>query len=268
MPPADAWGGGAERVALYAYLDPDDQLVVVEDAASAELCHLDPAAARLLGQHLQASDETTAVAGGVLVAIDDNGEELTLRSMTGTELGRLNWLDAAALAEELLTASRGEATGNDPALQTDLEVDLVVSLPTSGRNGTSTATEITLRHELLEQLDAALRTRGLGQVDGDGAGGGWQEIFLWVGSATWPAAWQVVRASLADRGLLHWASVTVSLGEGDERQLWPPHNHAPDLICGPARMARAGTVRPGGGRPWSARPWTHRAAPRPWHRRP
>jgi len=44
---------------------------------------------------------------------------------------------------------------------------------------------------------------------------------------SWQAAWEVVRAKLAEQGLLGRASATISL-EGDQpaRELWPPSDES------------------------------------------
>jgi hypothetical protein len=60
-------------------------------------------------------------------------------------------------------------------------------------------------------LDAALRARGLGRVDGGGAGLGWQEVFVVVDRGRWHAAWDVVRDTLAAQGVLGRSGLRATL---------------------------------------------------------
>jgi hypothetical protein len=79
---------------------------------------------------------------------------------------------------------------------------LVVSMPVGGDEGMGTLEDLDLRHALERRLDAVLRARALGHVDGGGAAPGWQEIFLVVDRDTWRAAWDAVRATLDEQGVL------------------------------------------------------------------
>jgi hypothetical protein len=107
-------------------------------------------------------------------------------------------------------------------------VTLVVSLPVDGEDGDGTLEELDFRHDLEDVLDAALRQRRLGRVDGGGQGGGYQDVFMVVHRESWRAAWEVVRAKLAEQGLLGRASATISLEGGQPaRELWPPSDESP-----------------------------------------
>jgi hypothetical protein len=272
MPPADApRRRGAQRAALFAYYDHAAQQVVVETGGGAEVGHLDQAAARRLGKQLLAAacDQAPAPSAAVLAA-DDHGEELVWRGEDGAELGRLGWLDALALAEELLAASNGEATGNEPVPVAAQEVDLVVSPPAGGR-GLDTVGDPADGDDLLRRLDRTLRARGLGSLGAVDIDDDRHDLVWWVAAAGWQAAaWEVVRAGLAEHGLLHWAHVVACFADGDARRLWPPDADQTAEPTGLAVRAPAAgrAVRPGGGRPWSARPWARRPASGPRHRRP
>ncbi len=105
----------------------------------------------------------------------------------------------------------------------DREYSLVVSLPIGGEDGEGTLEDLDFRHHLEAVLDHVLGEHRLGHVDGGGQGGGYQDVFMMVYPQTWQAAWDLVRANLAEQGLLGRAIVTAGLEEGQPaRELWPP----------------------------------------------
>jgi hypothetical protein len=263
MPHADAPGGRPQRAALFAYLDRAAGQVVVETATGDEVARLDQAAAGRLGaQFLAAACDREPAADATVVAVDDQGEELAWRGQDGAELGRLGWLEALALAEELLAASRGEPTGSEPVPAARREADLVVFLPAAGRGLDDGVLA------MLRRLHGTLQAGGLGGLGGVGGDGDVHDLVWWVDAAACQQAWEVVRAGLDEQGLLPWCRAVVYLAEGGARQVWPPE--APDepasvAACPPAPRH---VVRPGGGRSRSTRPRTPRPAPGPWRRRP
>jgi hypothetical protein len=101
---------------------------------------------------------------------------------------------------------------------------LVVSLPISDEGeGEGTLEELEFRHHLEDVLSRVLRKKRLGHVDGGGQGGGYQDVFMYVYPPTWEKAWELVRAKLAEMGLLERAFVIAGLEEGQPaRKLWPP----------------------------------------------
>jgi hypothetical protein len=102
-------------------------------------------------------------------------------------------------------------------------VSLVVSLPIEGEDGEGTLEDLDFRHDLEDALDSVLRQRRLGHVDGGGQGFGYQDVFMMVRRETWQLAWDLVRSSLAEQGLLGRAAVAVGMPDGQPtRQLWPP----------------------------------------------
>ena len=101
---------------------------------------------------------------------------------------------------------------------------LVVSLPISDEGeGEGTLEELEFRHHLEDVLNRVLRKKRLGHVDGGGQGGGYQDVFMYIYPPSWEKAWELVRAKLAEMGLLERAFVTAGLEEGQPaRELWPP----------------------------------------------
>jgi hypothetical protein len=103
------------------------------------------------------------------------------------------------------------------------DADLVVSIPVDGKDaeGMGSLEDLEHRHQLEDTLGQLLRDSNLGHVDGGGAGGGYQEVFMVVNGARWDAAWDVVRTLLTERRLLDHATVTLTLPGQPRRQLWP-----------------------------------------------
>jgi hypothetical protein len=101
------------------------------------------------------------------------------------------------------------------------EVSLWVEFPITGQWGT--VDELRSRHELEDLLDELLRQHQLGEWFGGGQGLGKQDLSFAVPRERWPAAWELVRSTLAELGLLGRAEVKVFLdGEGPPHRLWPP----------------------------------------------
>jgi hypothetical protein len=102
------------------------------------------------------------------------------------------------------------------------DASLVISIPLSdpGKEGLGSLADLDFRHQLEAELDDALRQRHLGHVDGGGAGLGWQDLFMLVPSSSWEAAWNAVRATLHNKGLLTRAHVTLSIPGEQPRLLW------------------------------------------------
>jgi hypothetical protein len=104
------------------------------------------------------------------------------------------------------------------------DADLVVSMPVEGddADGMGNLEDLEHRHQLEATLDQLLGDGTLGHVDGGGAGGGYQEVFMVVDAERWDAAWEALRTVLAERRLLEKATVTLTLPGQPARQLWPP----------------------------------------------
>jgi hypothetical protein len=106
---------------------------------------------------------------------------------------------------------------------------LVVSLPLldPGEDGLGSLADLGFRHQLQAQLDDALRQRGLGHVDGGGAGGGWQDVFVVLRPATGQPAWELVQPAwellerlLEEHDVLDRAIVMFSVPGEPMQVLW------------------------------------------------
>jgi hypothetical protein len=96
---------------------------------------------------------------------------------------------------------------------------LVVSMPVGGDEGMGTLEDLDFRHALERRLDTVLRARALGHVDGGGAGLGCQEIFMVVDRGTWRPAWDAVRATLEEQGLLGRPGLRATLEDNPVAQV-------------------------------------------------
>jgi hypothetical protein len=101
------------------------------------------------------------------------------------------------------------------------EVSLWIEFPVTGQWGT--VQELWSRYELEDVLEELLAQQQLGEWSGGGQGLGTQDSSFAVPQARWQAAWALVRAKLAELGLLDRAQVRVFLdADGPPRRLWPP----------------------------------------------
>ncbi len=95
------------------------------------------------------------------------------------------------------------------------------------------------RHALARRLDTALRTRALGWVD-DAPGR--REILVVAHRDIWLAAWEAMRATLEEQGLLHRPGPSLhitlldTLHDSSPRTLWP----LPQDVWQLDRLTRAG----------------------------
>jgi hypothetical protein len=103
-----------------------------------------------------------------------------------------------------------------------MDLYLVVSMPVGGDEGMGTLEDLDLRHALEDRLNAVLRTGGLGHVDGGGAGLGWQDIYLVVHGDRWRAAWDAVRATLQEQGVLGRPGLRATLEDNQAAQVLCP----------------------------------------------
>lgn len=103
-----------------------------------------------------------------------------------------------------------------------MEISLTVSMPVGGDDGMGTIEDLDFRHALECRLDAMLRARALGWVDGGGAGFGWQDIFLVVHRKTWRSAWDAVRTTLEDQAVLDRPGLRVTLEDHPVAQVLCP----------------------------------------------
>jgi hypothetical protein len=92
-----------------------------------------------------------------------------------------------------------------------MDIQLVISMPVGGDEGMGTRQDLDFRHALERRLRAVLRAAALGSVDGGGAGLGQQHIFVMVHHDTWRAAWDAVRATLQDQGVLGRPGLRIAL---------------------------------------------------------
>jgi hypothetical protein len=94
-------------------------------------------------------------------------------------------------------------------------------------DGWGTVEDLEVRNGLEEVLTELLTSRQLAVWQGSGQGAGTQDISYWLPSNNLDAVWELVRAKLAQRGVLQRATVEV-FGNDDSppRQLWP--HHSPD----------------------------------------
>lgn len=100
-----------------------------------------------------------------------------------------------------------------------MDRQLVVSMPVGGDDGMGTLEDLDFRHGLERRLDAALRAQALGHVDGGGAGLGQQHIFMDVDSQRWRAAWDAVRATLEEQGVLGRPGLRATLEDNPAAQV-------------------------------------------------
>jgi len=102
-------------------------------------------------------------------------------------------------------------------------VSLWVKFPV---DGWGTIEDLDFRHRLEDDLTELLEHHHLGLWEGSGQGGGVQDVSYSVPTSSLEAAWDVVRAKLAELGVLQRATVEVYFHDedGPPWQLWPYRN--------------------------------------------
>jgi hypothetical protein len=102
-------------------------------------------------------------------------------------------------------------------------VSLWVKFPV---DGWGTVEDLAFRHNLEDVLTDLLSQHQLGTWEGSGQGGGVQDVSYSVPTASLEAAWELVRAKLAELGVLQRATVDVFFHDedGPPWQLWPYRN--------------------------------------------
>jgi hypothetical protein len=103
------------------------------------------------------------------------------------------------------------------------DVSLWIEFPV---DGWGTIEDLDFRHHLEDALSALLEHHRLGSCEGSGQGGGVQDVSYSVPRADLEAAWELVRAKLAELGVLQRATVEVFFHDedGPPWQLWPYRN--------------------------------------------
>jgi hypothetical protein len=93
-------------------------------------------------------------------------------------------------------------------------------------DGWGTIEDLDFRHRLEDDLTELLEHHHLGLWEGSGQGGGVQDVSYSVPTSSLEAAWDVVRAKLAELGVLQRATVEVYFHDedGPPWQLWPYRN--------------------------------------------
>jgi hypothetical protein len=105
--------------------------------------------------------------------------------------------------------------------QVDLEgpiTQLIVQLRIQGHGSIH---DLDFRHHLEDVLGAALQEHDLGIVDGGDIGSGSINVFAFVDSDRWEAAWATVHSKLTEMVLLQQAVVARQVEDNDPQVVWP-----------------------------------------------
>jgi hypothetical protein len=88
-------------------------------------------------------------------------------------------------------------------------------------HGHGSIRDLDFRHQVEDQLRAALQEHDLGMVDGGDIGSGSVNVFAIVDPDRWEAAWAAVRSKLIDLELLQRAVVARQVEDSEPEVLWP-----------------------------------------------
>ena len=90
-------------------------------------------------------------------------------------------------------------------------------------HGHGSIRDLDFRHQVEDELRAALQEHDLGMVDGGDIGSGSVNVFAIVDPDRWEAAWATVRSKLIDLELLQRAVVARQVEDSEPEVLWPEH---------------------------------------------
>jgi hypothetical protein len=88
-------------------------------------------------------------------------------------------------------------------------------------HGHGSIRDLDFRHQVEDELRAALQEHDLGIVDGGDIGSGSVNVFAIIDPDRWEAAWAAVRSKLIDLELLQRAVVARQVGDSEPEVLWP-----------------------------------------------
>jgi hypothetical protein len=88
-------------------------------------------------------------------------------------------------------------------------------------HGHGSIRDLDFRHQVEDDLRAALQEHDLGIVDGGDIGSGSVNVFAFVDPDRWEAAWAAVRSKLVDLELLQRAVVARQVEDSEPEVLWP-----------------------------------------------